>query len=195
MTGLRERKKTQTKNAIQQQALRLFRERGFAETTMEQVAEAAAVAPSTVFRYFPTKESLAVLDEYHSMADRFTDVFAAQPADLSMLDAMRRTLRQLFEELSPADLAARRERDLLLIEVPALAAANLELLRGAAKVVAEQVAHRAGRPADDTEVVTFTGAVLGVAVASIAGWADQPTADPAELIDSALARLSTGWPW
>ncbi|MDR4215793.1 helix-turn-helix transcriptional regulator, partial [Bacillus paralicheniformis] len=64
-TGLRERKKTRTKTTIQQHALRLFKEQGYQATTVEQVAAAAEVAPSTVFRYFPTKEDLAVLDDYH----------------------------------------------------------------------------------------------------------------------------------
>ena len=62
--GLRERKKAKTKSAIQSHAIRLFREQGFAATTVEQVAEAAEVSPSTVFRYFATKEDLVVNDDY-----------------------------------------------------------------------------------------------------------------------------------
>jgi AcrR family transcriptional regulator len=60
--GLRERKKAKTRAAIQEQAMRLFRERGYEATTVEQIAEAAEVSPSTFFRYFPTKEAVVMYD-------------------------------------------------------------------------------------------------------------------------------------
>jgi AcrR family transcriptional regulator len=44
--------------------MRLFREQGWEETAVEQIAEAAEVSPSTFFRYFPTKEDVVLLDEY-----------------------------------------------------------------------------------------------------------------------------------
>jgi AcrR family transcriptional regulator len=56
--GLRERKKMKTRQTIRREAFRLFDERGYASTTTEQIAEAAAVSASTFFRYFPSKESV-----------------------------------------------------------------------------------------------------------------------------------------
>jgi AcrR family transcriptional regulator len=53
--GLRERKKQRTKQTIVDVATRLFSEHGYQQTTLVQVAEAADVAPSTFFNYFPTK--------------------------------------------------------------------------------------------------------------------------------------------
>ena len=64
MPGLRERKKQQTRAAIQREALRLIAERGYHATTCEQIAAAAEVSPATLFRYFPTKEDIVLQDGY-----------------------------------------------------------------------------------------------------------------------------------
>ena len=61
--GLRERKKAKTRAALREHAMRLFEEQGFAATTVEQIAEAAEVSPSTFFRYFATKEDAILVDD------------------------------------------------------------------------------------------------------------------------------------
>ena len=53
--GLRDRKKIKTRDAIRREAMRLIQANGYANTTIEQIADAAEVSPSTFFRYFPTK--------------------------------------------------------------------------------------------------------------------------------------------
>ena len=62
--GLRDRKKQKTRWSIQEHALRLFQEHGYDQTTVDQIAAAAEISPSTFFRYFKTKEDVVVQDEY-----------------------------------------------------------------------------------------------------------------------------------
>src|SRR5690606_14406568 len=61
--GLRERKKIKTRRAIRAAMYALVEEQGYEATTVEQIAERADVSPSTVFRYFPTKEDILLTDE------------------------------------------------------------------------------------------------------------------------------------
>ena len=75
-SGLRERKKARTRATIQACALRLFREQGYDATTIEQIIEAADVSETTFFRYFPTKEDVALDEGYDPM---LIEAFQAQP--------------------------------------------------------------------------------------------------------------------
>ena len=67
-TGLRERWRLNAIRTIQERALDLFDARGFDAVTIEEIAAAAEVSPSSVYRYFGTKEGLLVADEFDSMS-------------------------------------------------------------------------------------------------------------------------------
>src|SRR6478752_5242520 len=91
--GLRERKKAKTHASIQEHALRLFGEQGYAATSVEQIAAAAEVSPSTFFRYFPTKEDVVL---YDALDPVLLASFRAQPPDLTPVQAMRASFRATF---------------------------------------------------------------------------------------------------
>ena len=105
-TGLRERKKARTRAAIRQHALRLFRERGYSATTVEQIAAAAEVSPATFFRYFPTKEDVVLQDDMDTVT---LGALEAQPAALGPIAAMRSATAAMIAQLSQADLDRLRE--------------------------------------------------------------------------------------
>ncbi|HVT68163.1 MAG TPA: TetR family transcriptional regulator, partial [Trebonia sp.] len=83
--SLRERKKARTRASLREHALRLFREQGYQATTVEQIAAAAEVSPSTFFRYFPTKEDVVLNDD---MDTRVLAALARQPAEMAPLPAI-----------------------------------------------------------------------------------------------------------
>jgi AcrR family transcriptional regulator len=86
--GLRERKKQQTRETIARAALRLFAERGYDETTLADIAEAADVAPRTIFAYFESKEDILLGAEgaFLSQLKRRLD---ERPSDATTVDAIR----------------------------------------------------------------------------------------------------------
>lgn len=67
-SGLRERKRRNAMLTIQERALDLFDQRGFESVTIEEIANAADVSPSSVYRYFGTKEGIVVADEFDHMS-------------------------------------------------------------------------------------------------------------------------------
>ncbi|MGZ0151664.1 TetR/AcrR family transcriptional regulator [Kribbella sp. WER1] len=90
-TGLRERWRVKARRTIQERALDLFDERGFGAVTIEEIAAAAEVSPSSVYRYFGTKEGLIVADEFDTMSDE--------------------ALRELFDPADPVGTMTRIVRD------------------------------------------------------------------------------------
>ena len=104
--GLRERKKARTRASIREHALRLFREQGYHATTIEQIAEAAEVSPSTFFRYFPTKEDVVIQDDMDAVA---IAAFERQPAELSPIAAFRAAWAEAYAGFTEEEVARLEE--------------------------------------------------------------------------------------
>jgi len=189
--GLRERKKAKTRAAIQHHALRLFREQGYERTTIEQIADAAEVSESTFYRYFPTKEDVVLWDQFDPL---LIEAFAAQPAELTPIQAMRGAFRAVFEALTPEEWDEQRKRFELEMAVPELRAAVADQLIGSVGVAAQAIGDRVGRPANDFAVRTVAGAVIGVMLPMFLILQEDPDADWVALADAAFALLEEGLP-
>ncbi|MEV4256939.1 TetR family transcriptional regulator [Spirillospora sp. NPDC049652] len=191
---LRERKKLKTRRAIQQHALRLFQHQGYDGTTVEQIAAAAEISPSTFFRYFPTKEDVVVSDEYDPV---MVEMFRRQPPELSPIEALRRVFRELLPEMLAADESLLMARLRLTADVPAVRSRMIEAMRsGTQGVLKEVVAERTGRAPDDLDADALAWAVTGVLMSAMYAWMDGTVAfeDMAELVDHNLAFLAAGCP-
>ncbi|GAA3337296.1 TetR family transcriptional regulator [Amorphoplanes nipponensis] len=190
--GLRERKKAKTRAAIREHAMRLFEAQGYAATTVDQIAEAADVSPSTFFRYFPTKEDVVLADDYDPAV---VAALRAQPPELSPLEAVRRSLREFFGQLTDEQWAQERRRQQLIRSVPELRMRNQQQFADSITLLAEVVAERAGLPADDFSARVLAGAVIGAALAATRdgmGMAQGVTYH--DDFDRALALLQDGLP-
>lgn len=161
-TSLRERKKAKTRAALREHAMRLFEEQGYASTTVDQIAEAAEVSPSTFFRYFPTKEDVILVDDYDPT---IIAAVRAQPPEVPPIEAIRRGMKEVFAGLTPEIWETERRRQKLLAQVPELRARAMHQLSEALEMVTAVLAERTGLPADDIRIRAMGGAVTGVVMA------------------------------
>ncbi len=132
MTGLRERKKQQTREHIAEAARALFTARGFAKVTVAEVARAADVSEQTVFNYFPTKEDL-VYWRLGSFEEELLAAVRDRAAGESALAAFRRFLmaqRGLLGEYDPAAVEQLTAFTRMIDASPALQVREAQILNG-----------------------------------------------------------------
>lgn len=189
--GLRERKKAKTRQAIQEHALRLFREQGYDRTTVEQIAEAAEVSPSTFFRYFPTKEDVVLYDALDPLV---IEAFRRQPREVSSLRAMQAAMHEVWGSLTPEQMEEQFERGRLAYAEPALRERYVVEMVRTVGLMIDLVAERLGRPTTDFEVRVWTGAVMGGILAAMLPMYDgsRPGLDLVELVDAAVEVIEHG---
>ena len=101
-----ERRKRRTRQAIQKAALELFAERGYRETTINDIAERAEVAPRTVTVHFPAKEELLLdADPFtlDSLSERLSARRPHEPALEALRDWMATTMTEVETNASELD--------------------------------------------------------------------------------------------
>jgi AcrR family transcriptional regulator len=184
--GLRERKKIRTRQTIRHEAFRLIEANGYAATTVEQIAEAAEVSPSTFFRYFPTKESVLLADDTDPA---FLAALAAQPPDLSPLQALRRAYQVTMANMSEDQREFENVRQQLMFSIPELKAAMYDEYYRTVTSIAEAIGARIGRDADDFELRVFAGALTGAMMAAY-----NPGPGAADTVYRALDFVDAGMP-
>jgi AcrR family transcriptional regulator len=87
-SGLRERKKQRTREAIARAAHELFVERGYHATTLPDIAQAADVSTRTIFAYFPSKEDI-LFSDFPLMKDALARALAERPEGQDALETVR----------------------------------------------------------------------------------------------------------
>jgi len=193
-SSLRERKKARTRASIREHALRLFRAQGYDDTTVEQIAAAAEVSPSTFFRYFPTKEDVVLRD---NLDDRMFEAFLRQPPSMTPIAALRAAMREGIATLTPAEWEEFREALALGMAVPEVRARMMDELTRTIEAAVDALAKRTGRPRDDLAVRVWAGAVFGV-IMTVMGPETYSEGNvdvrSFERIDEALALLEDGLP-
>jgi AcrR family transcriptional regulator len=163
-TGLRERKKQQTRELIAETARRLFTERGFERVSVAEIAREADVSEKTVFNYFATKEDL-VYWRLESFEDELLSTVRDRAAGESVVDAFGRFVRQPRGMLGQYDRAARERLAALtrmIVDSPSLLAREHQILEGYTASLAGVIAEETEAEPDAVEPWVAANALMGV---------------------------------
>ncbi|MGK2348385.1 TetR/AcrR family transcriptional regulator [Actinomyces sp. W5033] len=185
--GLRERKKAATMHRIQAAALDLFGQHGFDAVSIEQVADAAEVSPSTVYRYFRTKEGLVVHDEYDDRVLELLVYYLQRDGDLAHV--LTRVLDDLWEDHFVKDAGPSWERTRWCFEHPTIQGSMWVLVNEQAESVARAVSQLRRMPLLRARILA-SATVWGI-VAVLRTWHEQDgTGDLRADLDQVVDLLS-----
>jgi len=164
--GLRERKKIKTRESIQREAMRLIGKQGYEQTTVEQIAAAVEISPSTFFNYFPSKDDVVLYDAYDPV---IIDLMSQRPPGEPLSVSFRSVLEAMggiFERDREIILA----RGKLWFEVPTLRARLWEQLEQAQVLMSTMIAQRSGRDPNDFEIRVIVMIVVTAALEAMRQW-------------------------
>lgn len=187
--GRRARKKQQTRDDLVRAAARLFAERGFDETTTEDIAEAADVSQRTFFRHFPSKEAVLYGDDPAGEL-AFFEAIVAHPAADPPVVAVAAALHGLT-----AAYAGNPERAFLQAKLaaayPSVSAYSRAVVqRRLERVIIAALAERLGvDPVADPRPEVIAGAAMSALRVALRQWvaADGKT----DLLDLAATALTS----
>ena len=186
--SLRERQRLAGMREIQGIALRLFRELGFDAVTVEQIGEAAGVSPSTIYRYFATKERIVLWDEID--ADIGEDL-AKRLANQPPLEAVRDSFATVIADYLECERETQLDRVSFIYETPQLHAAVVERELANRAALAAGLAEVVGHDDDgDLTARVLAGACMAALDAAVDRWQKTSGAKPlADLVGAAFEPL------
>ncbi|WP_405060551.1 TetR/AcrR family transcriptional regulator [Kribbella sp. NBC_01505] len=172
--GLRELKRERTRRLIADKAFELFSDHGFGRTTVEQIAAAAEVGPSTLYRYFPTKETLVLEFVEDCLMDAVAWFREQPPVDLP--DGLQAVIERVLEELerNPDRVRAVFE---MAGQTPSVSAHLQELIWRFREELTEELVRRLSGP--DPQLVEFTaalsaGSAMNIIETVVRMWVENP---------------------
>jgi AcrR family transcriptional regulator len=171
MPSLRERHAERTRDAIVAAAYELFALKGYAETTIDEIAERADVAPRTFFRYFSAKEAV-LFHGTDSQVEEARAELRARPAEETPYESLLAVLRSTAAELTRADtrdlllakFAAENDNDRLFAHHRAVVMCRFE------EAIVEVLTERAGDQADCLAIEAAVAAVLATFGTAVRSW-------------------------
>jgi AcrR family transcriptional regulator len=184
----RQRKKNATRDRIRAGALRLFGEQGYDATTVEQIAAAAGVSHMTFFRYFPTKEDVALSDGYDPL---IAGLLEQTPAGWPLTERIRAALLQGLRQLYDADRDILFAQNKLIVSTPALRERLWASQMDTQQLILQALGTSQDNPHPSFQDRVTVAACLAAATTAILAWVENNgTPELPGLIDQAFDTIS-----
>jgi mycofactocin system transcriptional regulator len=188
------RRRSTTPHHITDVALGLFAARGFAEVSVDDVAQAAGIARRTLFRYYASKNAIPWGD-FDAHLQHLRELLDQVDQDVPLGEALRAALLA-FNTFDESETVRHRQRMRVILETAELQAYSMTMYAGWRAVIAEFVARRVGVEAGDLLPQTVAWMMLGVALSAYEHWLDdesvslpQALGDAFDVVGAGLDRL------
>ena len=179
-----------SRREVTRTALELFAERGFEETTVDDIADALGVSRRTLFRYFASKNDM-VWGDFDWVLARLRRCLDATRPEEPLHEALGRAVVE-SNRYEDDQLPELRIRMRLITGVPALQAHSTLRYAEWRAVIAGFVADRLGCGADELVPQMIAHAALGTSMAAFLVWVDDPGSDLVENLREAYRLLGSG---
>src|SRR6266516_7284971 len=188
---VRERTRRAIRDELTQLAKDLFVEKGYDETTIDDLAAAAGMSKRTFFRYFASKEEL-VMGKYEILGEQLAEDLANRPADEPLWTSLRQVFGRIVEYFeSEARTATAVAMENIVRDHPTLNASYLERVSRMQELVLDEARTRTGRqdPADP-RTAAIVGAAFSCLIAAWTTWLTTNQARPfGDLLDQAMDAI------
>ena len=141
------RRRSTTPQHITDVALRLFADSGFAEVSVDDVAQAAGIARRTVFRYYASKNAIPWGD-FDAHLQHLRELLGHVDPDMPLGEALRAALLS-FNTFDESETIRHRQRMRVILQTAELQAYSMTMYAGWRAVIADYVAVRTGRQSSD----------------------------------------------
>jgi TetR/AcrR family transcriptional regulator, regulator of mycofactocin system len=184
------RRRSTTPHHITDVALRLFADRGFAEVSVDDVAQAAGIARRTVFRYYPSKNAIPWGD-FDAHLRHLRELLDRVDPGVPLGQALRAALLA-FNTFDESETVRHRQRMRVILQTAELQAYSMTMYAGWRQVIAGFVARRSGAKTTDLLPQTIAWMMLGVALSAYEHWLDDESVSLPQALGDAFDVVRYG---
>lgn len=175
---------TTSRDELSHVALTLFMQKGFDETTIDDIVASAGIGRRTFFRYFSSKNELPWGD-FDRLLETMREDLAAVDPDTPLMDALRHAIIE-FNRFPADEIPFHRSRMKMLLRVPSLVAYSTIRYASWRRVIAEFVADRRGESPGGLTAQTISWGCMGLCLGTYENWLEDESADLLDLLDDAF---------
>jgi AcrR family transcriptional regulator len=177
---------------VQAEALKLFAAKGYEQTTIDDIAHAAAMSPRTFFRYFPTKEAVVLWDEYDERP--FHELWSGSGGGDPLIQLIS-TVRTIMADVYVKDPELLLNRIKLSFAVPEIRARFLDQQLTLFGPYVDELAAALGTEPDDLRLRVMLVALYSAIMVAVERWQHNDGRDDLiQLLDKTLIALAAGMP-